>query len=190
MMSIYELIKYRISKQDLFDLKINQCGNLVATWTPYLKKVISEILDYLEILPSEFTEPQMFISGQMDICSQSDFNRQSHACKIGAKATTEAAGYIILLLMRMIIDGDPGVFPHTASCPYLNNEQELWTIKQLARMLEYSEREDAIFCPVSGEARIEVWGVNYQVIEILKRADQIDLWDIQRVRIELSEIPV
>ena len=173
-MSIYEDIYYSINKNTLYTYKTNKYGVMMGTWTPYLKRVMSDLLDYLESLSAEFKEGKAFINSEFD-SQQTNFERKSTNMDIGAQATNNVTGHTLLFFMRMIIDNRPDLF---LDCLEQNNEDfviddgSVININQMIDVLKYYESDQT------------------KVMEI-KEIDpdcQIDLWDIARVRAELKKI--
>ena len=207
-MSIAEKIKYSICKEDLYVYEKNKHGVQIERWTPYLKKVMFDILDHLESLPSEFKEDQMFVDGEFD-SNQTDFERKSNHIEIGAKANTNVAGYILLFFMRMIIDDNPHLFeycfesyadshseesaePDEDWVSAYDDEKEL-NINQMVKVLKEYETDYTSVTPISEVAKQTLMHWDSKLdkcveTHISKKAEEIDLWDISRVRAELKKI--
>lgn len=179
----FEKIKYSVDIDDLYSsyTKENKCE--YWGWTLYLKKVMLEIVDYLETLSPE-SEEQMFTEGKFD-SNQTRFEKLSNRLEIGAKAKSIVCGYTMLKFMRMIIDHDPYIF---SSCleefdwnvsvtsigqedenkDWINDyEKKYLNIKQLVKALGQK-------------------GTYMSINPISKRESQTELWDYERLRLEIS----
>lgn len=191
-MSFYEKIKYSVKDEALLE-----------TWNPYLKRIMLDILEYLESLVPEYKEDQMFVDGESD-SNQTEFERKSNNIEIGAKSHTNISGHILLFFMRMIIDDNPNILSYALL--YYAEEQDVnseWnfnyrngylTIKDILEPIKQEERTYTTITPISKEAKMTLVRrdpeANFEIVEthICKKAEEIDLWDINRVRKELETI--
>ena len=191
-MSFYEKIKYSVKDEALLE-----------TWNPYLKRIMLDILEYLESLVPEYTEDQMFIDGEYD-SNHTEFERKSNNIEIGAKSHTNISGHILLFFMRMIIDDNPSILSYSLLC--YAEEQDVnseWnfnyrsgylSIKDILEPIKQEERTYTTITPISKEAKTTLVRcdpeANFEIVEthICKKAEEIDLWDINRVRKELHSL--
>ena len=201
-MSIYNKIKYSIREEDLFKYEINEHGVKMGQWTPYLIKLLSDVVDYLDSLPSEFKEEYMFIDGEFD-SNQTEFERKSNYIEIGAKSMTNVGGYVLLAIMRMIIDDHPCYFLDNLKMYVDDNpEDEDWiskfqscdlTLEQIVKVLKEAETQYTTSTPISEEAKQTLMGWDSKLDKIKetyisKKAAEIDLWDGSRVKSVLKKM--
>ena len=203
-MNVVQKVKYSIRKEDLHVYEENKHGVNIERWTPFLKKVFSDILDHLESLPAEFKEDHMFVYVEVQ-SNPTDFERESMYLKIGARANTHAAGYILVFLMRMIIDDAPDLFDwcfESYAGSHREKSDQDWVssyhekeldINQMIKALKEHEADSISVTPISEVVKQRLFEHDLELGTCVdnrfsKSAQEIDLWDISRVRAELKKI--
>lgn len=133
-------------------------------------KILKRILDYIENIKPDWKEPKIFIDEGMNP-THSKFEKLSRLCRIGVISRTKKGAYVLLFLLRIIMDkcGDllMGFLCH----------QFGERIVQIGSIVDYLSRLDILKHTKMYKIKGTIGsGSNKNTL------DEIDLWNINRIR--------
>lgn len=154
--------------------------------------MLPDLFKYLHRMPSEWPVPRLFIDGEFD-SNQSDFEFLSNQGRIGVIASSEKAGHVLLLLLRIIIDDRPDRFGTIFTAEYQdhisgedeNTPKQLQTMEDIVNYLATFETEYTTIYELKKPIEVKLCGET-----IRPRLDQIDIWTLPRIRAEMLGLAV
>jgi hypothetical protein len=139
-------------------------------------KLIKNIFKQLKKTPSDLPEYKIFIDGEFD-SSQTKFEKLSNYAEIGVLANSNQVGYVLLLLLRILIDKNFDLIIYI----FEDKDNTKLNMKSILKVLEQYETNYTEIFDLDKTIIRELTG---NVI-ISKSLDEIDVWTLARVKKEL-----
>ena len=166
---------YRELNMNISEKKITQ----VST-----EELVTFLLNYLEGIESEWDHDKIFIDGEYD-SNQTKFEKLSNYMKIGVVADSKEKGYLMLFLLRTIIDKRSleGIW-----CWLEDDSEEINILADVVeRLAEAETAYTDIFEPGESLETI-LYGPGCGIQTKLKvKKEDVDLWDYERIKKEIVE---
>ena len=157
--------------------------------TKYNKNYILELFDTLDKIPNEWRKDSIFVDGEYD-SNQTKFEMLSNQCKIGTLAKSDIVGKALLAFLRIIID------KHTISTRIEDIVDMVFDCSEKESKEDYNMHMLVRFLANSEDDYTEIFDYDQKItatlmnckdgqihkIYIEEKAENLDLWDLNRVK--------